>query len=207
MSLEFGVLMALIGAASTFGSLAVIAIVCIALKRFLKPEPSAEAEMPSQARFETPAEEPSEEAGVFKIGIGGKAYSVKIEDAGSLGKDTGKIRLPQEIGSEAKVVVDGEEFTVKVEGAEVKTTQAAAKPVKIAKPAEAANAIRAPMRGSVVKVNVKAGDRVEKGSVVLVLEAMKMENTIETPFSGVVEDVRVSEGDAVEGEDILIIIR
>ena len=47
----------------------------------------------------------------------------------------------------------------------------------------------------VLKIKVNVGDKVTKGSVVAVLEAMKMENDIQAESDGVVEEIFVSEGD------------
>ncbi len=62
----------------------------------------------------------------------------------------------------------------------------------------------APMSGTVVAVLVKAGDRVDKGAPLIVLEAMKMEHTIAAPSAGVVSAVHFSVGDRVaEGVDLV----
>ncbi len=58
--------------------------------------------------------------------------------------------------------------------------------------------VRAPMPGLVLRVEVEAGERVEVGSGLLVLEAMKMENEIRSPRHGVVRRVWVRAGQAVE---------
>ncbi|MBR7151034.1 MAG: biotin/lipoyl-binding protein [Clostridia bacterium] len=55
-----------------------------------------------------------------------------------------------------------------------------------------ATAIKAPMPGTLIKVNVKAGDAVKKGDVLCVLEAMKMENDILAPADGVVATVEAA---------------
>ena len=51
-----------------------------------------------------------------------------------------------------------------------------------------------PMPGKVIEVRVKEGDRVRKGDVLLVLEAMKMRNEIVSPADGVVRGLAVSAG-------------
>ena len=58
--------------------------------------------------------------------------------------------------------------------------------------------INAPMRGTIVDVKVKVGDKVSNGTVVAVLEAMKMENDIVSDKDGVVAAVLVNKGDSVE---------
>jgi acetyl-CoA/propionyl-CoA/long-chain acyl-CoA carboxylase, biotin carboxylase, biotin carboxyl carrier protein len=62
------------------------------------------------------------------------------------------------------------------------------------------------MQGTIVKVLVAAGDAVEVGQSVLVLEAMKMENHISAEKAGTVSEVRVAEGDTVGTGDILLVI-
>ena len=54
------------------------------------------------------------------------------------------------------------------------------------------------MRGTIVDVKVKVGDKVTNGTVVAVLEAMKMENDIVSDKDGVVASVCVNKGEAVE---------
>jgi 3-methylcrotonyl-CoA carboxylase alpha subunit len=64
--------------------------------------------------------------------------------------------------------------------------------------------LMAPMSGTVVAVMVKAGDSVEKGTSLIVLEAMKMEHTIAAPSAGVISAVHFAVGDRVaEGADLV----
>ena len=64
--------------------------------------------------------------------------------------------------------------------------------------------VRAPMPGLVVGVRVQAGDRVQPGSTLLILEAMKMENEIRSLHDGTVAEVHVRKGSAVEKGEILV---
>lgn len=58
--------------------------------------------------------------------------------------------------------------------------------------------ISAPMRGTIIDIKVKVGDKVTNGTPVAVLEAMKMENDIVSDRDGVVASIVVNKGDAVE---------
>lgn len=58
-------------------------------------------------------------------------------------------------------------------------------------------ALRSPMTGKVIKVLVNQGDEVEKGDLICVVEAMKMENRLTAPQRGVIADLQVKEGDQV----------
>ena len=62
------------------------------------------------------------------------------------------------------------------------------------------------MQGMVLKIKVNTGDKVQKGTVVAVLEAMKMENDIVAPCDGTVKQILVSRGTTVNTDDILIVI-
>ncbi len=64
--------------------------------------------------------------------------------------------------------------------------------------------IESPMPGSIFKINVKVGDKVEKGKVVMVLEAMKMENDIVAETSGTVSKIVVEEGSFVQAGSPMI---
>jgi pyruvate carboxylase subunit B len=64
--------------------------------------------------------------------------------------------------------------------------------------------LKAPMPGLVVRVQVAVGDRVEPGSALVVLEAMKMENELKATASGVVVAVKVEVGAAVEKGVVLL---
>lgn len=66
------------------------------------------------------------------------------------------------------------------------------------------NALKAPMPGLIIDLKVSAGDRVNAGDPLLVLEAMKMENIIKSPGEGEVKSIHVRKGDRVEKNQILI---
>lgn len=68
------------------------------------------------------------------------------------------------------------------------------------------DAIKSPLPGTVISVNVKVGDAVKTGDKVGVLESMKMENDLRSSKDGVVKQILVSAGDTVqEGDDLMII--
>ncbi|MBZ5539326.1 MAG: biotin/lipoyl-binding protein [Acidobacteriia bacterium] len=69
--------------------------------------------------------------------------------------------------------------------------------------AEGRQQILAPMPGKVVRLLVKAGDKVEAGQGLLVVEAMKMQNEIRSPKSGVVERLQAKEGQPVNAGEVL----
>ena len=81
-----------------------------------------------------------------------------------------------------------------------------AAPAPKATPAGKAGAtvIKAPMPGNIMKVNVKVGDSVKKGDVLVVLEAMKMENDVCAIADGVVATVEVNQGATVETDAVLV---
>ncbi len=104
------------------------------------------------------------------------------------------------------ITVNGTAYDVTVEengegaapAAAPKAAPKAAAPKKAAAPAAGGTPINAPMRGTIVDIKVKVGDKVTNGTVVAVLEAMKMENDIVCDKDGTVAAVLVNKGDAIE---------
>ena len=111
----------------------------------------------------------------------------------------------------AEVDVNGSIYQVEL-AEEVKTTKTPklvrSKPVKTKeekpKPAAGLSKVEAPLPGTIFKVSVKEGDAVQKGQVILIMEAMKMENNILAEKEGIVNKVLVSVGDTVLQGDILV---
>lgn len=64
--------------------------------------------------------------------------------------------------------------------------------------------IECPMPGNIMKVMVKEGDKVNKGDILLVLEAMKMENDITSEFTGTIHRVHVKPGDIVQVGAVMV---
>lgn len=83
----------------------------------------------------------------------------------------------------------------------------AEKPAQAAKPvsngAVGTVKISAPMPGTILKVVAKPGDKVKKGQVLVILEAMKMENEIVAPSEGIVATINVTSGTSVNAGELL----
>ena len=82
----------------------------------------------------------------------------------------------------------------------------AAAPAAPAAPAAGGEKVTSPMPGTILSVNVAAGDAVKRGQVLMILEAMKMENEIMCPCDGTVTSVSVTKGTAVESGTLLCTI-
>ncbi|WP_275286267.1 sodium-extruding oxaloacetate decarboxylase subunit alpha [Halomonas elongata] len=107
------------------------------------------------------------------------------------------------------VKVNGKAYVVEVaEGGEIDRVQEqdASSQAPSAPAASSGEAITAPLAGNIFKVNVKPGDSVAEGDVVIILEAMKMETEVRAAGSGTVSEVKVSEGDSVAVGDELIVL-
>jgi len=113
------------------------------------------------------------------------------------------------IPTEYVVEVDGEEFNVRVKpvGGFIEISQAARAAQQKAPPKDVEGGIKAPMQGMIVKINVKKGDKVNKGDVVAVLEAMKMQNDVIASHDGTVEEIFVEEGANVAAGDVIMAVR
>ncbi len=81
-----------------------------------------------------------------------------------------------------------------------------AAPAAAAAPSASGTNVPSPMPGTILSVNVAAGQAVKTGEVLLVLEAMKMENDIVAPCDGTVKQVLVSKGSTVNTDDVLVVI-
>jgi propionyl-CoA carboxylase alpha chain len=142
----------------------------------------------------------TEAGGRFTVGAGGHESTVLLHEA-----DAGSL----------EVEVDGvrRRFTVAVGGDAVAvhsplgTTQLVELPrLPAARRDDIAGGCVAPMTGVVRTVHVAPGDRVTKGQVLLVLEAMKMEHELAAHADGVVQEVRVAVGQMVDPDAVLIIV-
>ena len=66
--------------------------------------------------------------------------------------------------------------------------------------------LKSPMPGTVLEVLVNVGDEVEQGTVLVIVEAVKMENELEAQCGGIVKEVKVKEGDFVNlGEELVVV--
>ena len=102
------------------------------------------------------------------------------------------------------VEVDGQRFEVLVEDGLVEAPSGGDGDGDSNGASVAAGAITAEMQGTILSVEVGAGETVSAGDVVCVLEAMKMENDVTASAGGCVAEVAVSEGDSVDQGDTLL---
>ena len=137
-----------------------------------------------------------------------------------------EVEIEEVEGNIAKVNVNGIPFEVelqqpinaakhptivkpKVEAPKPAAPAAASAPVAApAKPAAtgAGNAQKAPLPGTINSINVKVGDTVGIGDVLIVLEAMKMQNNIEAEYAGTITSITVNPGDSVMEGAVLLTI-
>jgi biotin carboxyl carrier protein len=120
---------------------------------------------------------------VFSILLNGESYEVRLAAASD-----GKLTLQTRHHEFVAQVIDPRAWRGRGHG-----------PVE----AEGRQQIVAPMPGKVVRLLVKAGDKVEAGQGLLVVEAMKMQNEVRSPKTGTVERLLAKEGQAVNAGDIL----
>ena len=62
----------------------------------------------------------------------------------------------------------------------------------------------APLPGTVIEIFIKAGDQIEAGQVILVIEAMKMKNSIRSRRAGKIAEVLVNAGQTVAHKQVLV---
>lgn len=114
----------------------------------------------------------------FRIHVNGKTYEVAVEEIGEVEGTTNSADKPSEALSihPAPMPAKGDEI------------------------------ITAPMPGKILSIHVKTGQGVEKGDLILCLEAMKMENEIFCGRAGTVKEIRVEEGASINAGDVMVII-
>ena len=106
--------------------------------------------------------------------------------------------------------LDVEEISSSAPSPAVSKTVSAPTPAPVSAPSPttpaSAKTVVAPMPGKILEVNVKKGDSVKRGSVLCILEAMKMQNEITSIQDGTVVDIQVAIGQTVSTGDVLVII-
>ena len=110
-----------------------------------------------------------------------------------------------------RVNVNGNEYDITVEEIDASAAKSAPAHKEAPKAATAAapvggEAVKSPMPGTILKVNVSNGASVKNGDVLMILEAMKMENEIMAPCDGKITSVTVAQGAAVESGAVLCTI-
>lgn len=123
--------------------------------------------------------------GVYSILIGGASVEARVE--------------PSATG--LRVIVAGHEFT-----ATIRDPRQWRRDQGAAAQAEGRQQVLAPMPGIIVRVLVKAGETVQAGQGIVVVEAMKMQNELRAPKSGLVERLLVTENQAVGTGELLAVI-
>lgn len=123
----------------------------------------------------------------FNITVNGQTYVVDVEEVGGV-----QTAAPVRAAAPA--------------AAPVAAAPAAAPKAAAAAPVAGGEPVKAPMPGNILDVKVKVGDTVKAGTVLCVLEAMKMENEIPAPKDGKVAQVVVTKGATVGAGDTLVVL-
>lgn len=127
------------------------------------------------------------EAGLTEVTVNGKKYQVETE------KPVAPVAAPKAAPAPAAPKA-------------APAPAPAAAPAPKAAPVAGGVQVKSPLPGSVVKVNVAAGQAVKKGDTLLVLESMKMENPIMADQDGTVAQVVVAAGQTVMQDDVLVVL-
>ncbi|MBQ9229828.1 MAG: biotin/lipoyl-binding protein [Prevotella sp.] len=147
----------------------------------------------------------------YQYKVQGVDYEVEIEEVeGNIAKvNVNGIPFEVELQQPINAAKHPSIVKPKVEAPKPVVTSAPAKPSAPAQSAAstgAGNAQKAPLPGTITSVNVKVGDTVAVGDVVIVLEAMKMQNNIEAEYAGTITSVSVNPGDSVMEGAVLLTI-
>lgn len=128
----------------------------------------------------------------YKVTLNGKTYEVEVEH--------GKAVLLDEYEALAPAP------SVSAPSAPAIVPETSATPAPAPLNLASGETVSAPMPGNIIRVDVKEGDKVTSGQVLVILEAMKMENEIVAPKDGTVAQVVTSKGAVVETGSPLVVI-
>ena len=146
----------------------------------------------------------------FIVNVNGNKYEVEVEEVVLTGQPAEPPAVTaQPAAAEPSPAVPeapaAAASSVTAEKAPAQATDAASHSADITVPAGAAQ-MTAPMPGTILDIKVKQGDKVKKGDVLMILEAMKMENEIVSPQDGIVATVNITKGSSVNSGDLLLSI-
>ena len=134
----------------------------------------------------------------FVITVNGKSYEVEVEEIGQEISTTRTVSAPSAPKAAPAAAAAPEPAPQKTE---------TPKPATGGAVPQGAETIKAPMPGTILDVKVKVGDKISKGQVIAILEAMKMENEIMSPRDGEVVSVQVATGASVNPGDVIVAIQ
>jgi biotin carboxyl carrier protein len=148
----------------------------------------------------------------YQYKVQGVDYEVEIQEVeGNIAKVNVngipfEVELQQPINAAKHPTIVKPKVEAPKPAAQTAAPAATAAPVQAAAPAGAGTALKAPLPGTISSINVKVGDTVAVGDVVIVLEAMKMQNNIEAENAGTVTSITVNQGDSVMEGAVLLTI-
>jgi biotin carboxyl carrier protein len=108
-------------------------------------------------------------------------------------------------GDSWNVEIEGKTFTIKIDEASSKNSTNNRK--RGGRKRKLSGKISSSIPGKIVSLNIKLGDFVKQGQVVMVLEAMKMQNEIQAPLAGEIIEINCESGDSIEANMPLIVIQ
>ncbi|MBM7644223.1 pyruvate carboxylase [Scopulibacillus daqui] len=131
----------------------------------------------------------------------GEEVEVEIEEGKTLIVKLVSIGQPQKDGTRTIYFeLNGQPREVVIKDENIKTDESARQKADKNNPKH----LGASMPGTVIKVLVEEGEKVNKGDHLVVTEAMKMETTLQAPFDGTIEKIYVKENDSIASGDLLI---
>ena len=128
----------------------------------------------------------------YKVTLNNRVYEVEVEQGEAMLVDEYELAAPAPPAPAAAAAAP----------VAAAAPAAAAAPVAVA----AGEAVKSPMPGNILKINVTQGQKVNEGDVIMILEAMKMENEIVATRSGTIAQIAVSKGAVVETGAVLAVI-
>lgn len=148
--------------------------------KFLKNRGNAAAFEPAPGTEKVQPPATGGASGIYTVNVNGQSYVVEVTDGGDISKIAAAGAVAAPVGASTAAVAPA--------------------------PGGKGEPYRAPLAGIIIKVPVKAGQRVTEGQVLMIMEAMKMETELKAPRAGVIQSIAVAEGNGVAVGDELLVI-
>jgi acetyl-CoA/propionyl-CoA carboxylase biotin carboxyl carrier protein len=144
---------------------------------FIPQHPHIQVSGPASSEVSIAVDEQRSDPRRFDVEVNGKFFAVRVAEVGQPASNGNGRAQPNGASARAKA--------------------------SSSKPKQASNEIRSPIQGTIVAIRAEAGQQVEAGAVVFVVEAMKMENEVSAPHAGTLAEIKVTVGATIESGALL----
>jgi len=136
----------------------------------------------------------------FQVKVNGNMYEVEVEE------QTERLLIKEDektVTSKSIQSAQSDKLSAEVSSKKATNVHGGDTKLQVSSSNNSLN-VKAPMPGTILKLKVKVGDAVQKGQVVVILEAMKMENELVAPSDGRIVSIFKNENEMVNAGDVIL---